>query len=118
MTEYSFGPDGTSKCESCGETYNSITSYDFSGRLCNKCSDAKKDKKQDIEHEDSSHEIIDDVEQESEKEQEKDMIGFPFKTTKKVKTKICLDLEVCKYEIRINNGNKPQNRMVCISNRR
>ena len=91
MTEYSFGPDGTSKCESCGETYNSITSYDFSGRLCNKCSDAKKDKKQDIEHEDSSHEIIDDVEQESEKESEKepekDMFGFPVKTTKKGKDK-------------------------------
>ena len=78
MTELGFGPSGKSKCDDCGEEFNSITSYDFSGKLCNKCSDAKKDTEQDEEQ---------DEEQESEKEPEKDIFGFPVKATKKGKDK-------------------------------
>ena len=36
-------------CANCGKKFNSITSYDFSGRLCNKCHNAKpkQDSQQD-----------------------------------------------------------------------
>ena len=64
-----FGPSGISECEDCGEEFNSITSYDFSGKLCNKCSDAKKDKKDKKDSEQDS-------EQDSEKDSNKDMFGF------------------------------------------
>ena len=90
-----FGPSGISECEDCGEEFNSITSYDFSGKLCNKCSDAKRDKKDKKESEkeseqDSEQDEEQDEEQESEKEPEKDMFGFPVKATKKGKDKgIC-----------------------------
>ena len=82
MTEFSFGPDGTSKCVNCGEKFNTFTSYDFSGKLCNKCNDSKQDIKQESEQESEQ-----DEEQESEKEPEKDMFGFPVKATKKGKDK-------------------------------
>ena len=48
MSGFSFGPDGTSKCESCGEEFNSFTSYDIAGKFCNKCNDAKLNPKQEL----------------------------------------------------------------------
>jgi hypothetical protein len=86
MSDLSFGPDGTSKCESCGEMYNSITSYDFSGRLCNKCNDAKNDIKKELEPE-TEQDTEQDEEQDEEKEPERDVFGFPVKATKKGKGK-------------------------------
>ena len=93
-----FGPSGISECEDCGEEFNSITSYDFSGKLCNKCSDAKRDKKDKKDSEkESEQDEEQDEEQESEKEPEKDMFGFPVGGSKKGKDKECLDLEACKH---------------------
>ena len=102
MSGFSFGPDGTSKCESCGEEFNSFTSYDIAGKFCNKCNDAKLNPKQDLEQDskqesekESEQDSEQDEEQESEKESEKepekepekDMFGFPVKGTKKGKDK-------------------------------
>ena len=107
MTGFSFGPDGTSKCEECGEEFNSFTSYDFAGKLCNKCNDKKQNPKQDSNkgmfgfggeqdpkqesEQDPKQEPEQDEEQESEqdeeKEPEKDMFGFSVKATKKGKHK-------------------------------
>ena len=83
-----FGPSGISECEDCGEEFNSITSYDFSGKLCNKCSDAKRHKKDKKDSEkESEQDEEQDEEQESEKEPEKDMFGFPVGGSKKGKDK-------------------------------
>tara|TARA_Y100000310_G_C20651038_1_gene799461 strand:+ start:1133 stop:1297 length:165 start_codon:yes stop_codon:yes gene_type:complete len=52
MTGVTFGPDGISECESCGKKFNSVISSDFSGKLCNKCHNAKKAPKQETEESD------------------------------------------------------------------
>ena len=49
MTGVTFGPDGTSECANCGKKFNSIISSDFSGRLCDKCFNTKKEPEQDSE---------------------------------------------------------------------
>ena len=36
-------------CANCGKKFNSIISSDFSGRLCDKCFNTKKEPEQDSE---------------------------------------------------------------------